>query len=69
MLETKGAPEAVLPYRISELREGAAVPLTADRRRQILAASTALADGALRVLSLVPVTIIEVVKYFFTPAP
>ena len=52
VLETKGAPEAVLPYYISELREGAAVPLTADRRRQILAASTALADGALRVLSL-----------------
>jgi hypothetical protein len=41
----------------------------AHRRRQILAASTALADGALRVLSLVPMTIIEVVKYFFTPAP
>jgi P-type Ca2+ transporter type 2C len=52
VLETKGAPEAVLPYCISELREGAAVPLTADRRRQILAASTALADGTLRVLSL-----------------
>jgi hypothetical protein len=42
------------------------------RRRQSLRLpqhTAALADGALRVLSLVPVTIIEVVKYFFTPAP
>ena len=52
LLETKGAPEAVLPCCVAELRDGVAVPLSADRRREILAAGAGLANGALRVLSL-----------------
>jgi Ca2+-transporting ATPase len=51
-LETKGATEAVLPRCVAELRNGAIVPLTEERRRAILAAATAMADRALRVLSL-----------------
>jgi Ca2+-transporting ATPase len=52
VLETKGATEAVLPRCTAELRDGAVVPLTADRRQAILAAATGMADHALRVLSL-----------------
>ncbi|MFN5755942.1 MAG: cation-translocating P-type ATPase [Planctomycetia bacterium] len=52
LLETKGAPEAVLPCCVAEWRDGAAVPLTAERRREILAAGASLANAALRVLSL-----------------
>jgi P-type Ca2+ transporter type 2C len=52
LLETKGAPEAVLPCCVAELRDGVAVPLSADRRREILAAGAGLANAALRVLSL-----------------
>jgi len=52
LLETKGAPEAVLPCCVAELRDGVAVPLSADRRREILAAGAGLANASLRVLSL-----------------
>jgi len=51
-LETKGATEAVLPRCAAELRQGVVVPLTAERRREILAMVANLADRALRVLSL-----------------
>ena len=51
-LETKGAPEAVLPRCTAELRGGAAVPLTDDRRREILGVAAEMADRALRVLAL-----------------
>ena len=52
LLETKGAPEAVLPRCTTELRDGRAVPLDDSRRREILATAAEMADGALRVLSL-----------------
>lgn len=52
VLETKGAPEAVLPHCVAELRDGAAIPLSDNRRREILATGATLADRALRVLSL-----------------
>jgi Ca2+-transporting ATPase len=52
LLETKGATEAVLPRCVAELRNGVAVPLTEERREAILAAAAAMADRALRVLSL-----------------
>ncbi|MFM9059023.1 MAG: cation-translocating P-type ATPase [Planctomycetaceae bacterium] len=52
VLEVKGAPETVLPRCVAELRDGAAVPLTDGRRREILAAAAAMADRALRVLAL-----------------
>ncbi len=52
VLETKGATEAVLPRCSEELRDGARVPLTDERRREILAAATGMASRALRVLSL-----------------
>jgi Ca2+-transporting ATPase len=52
MLETKGATEAVLPCCVAERRDGADVPLTDERRREILAAAEELAGRALRVLSL-----------------
>jgi Ca2+-transporting ATPase len=52
MLETKGATEAVLPCCVAERRGGEDVPLGDERRREILATAEALADRALRVLSL-----------------
>jgi Ca2+-transporting ATPase len=52
VLETKGASEAVLPCCVAERRGGKDVPLSDDRRREILAAAETLADRALRVLSL-----------------
>ena len=52
LLETKGAPEAVLPLCSAELRAGRAVPLDDGRRHEILAAAAEMADRALRVLSL-----------------
>ncbi|MFM8803057.1 MAG: cation-translocating P-type ATPase, partial [Planctomycetia bacterium] len=51
LMETKGATEAVLPRCGAELRQGVVVPLTAERRREILAIAADLADRALRVLS------------------
>ena len=51
-LETKGATEAVLPRCVAELRGGVVVPLDVARREELLAAAAAMADRALRVLSL-----------------
>ncbi len=51
LLATKGAPEAVLQRCVAEQRGGLVVPLTADRRREILEAAGSLADRALRVLA------------------
>jgi Ca2+-transporting ATPase len=51
LLATKGAPEAVLQRCVAEQRNGLVVPLTADRRREILQAAGGLADRALRVLA------------------
>ena len=52
MLATKGAPEAVLAHCVAEQWDGRVVRLTDDRRLEILAAAAALAEQALRVLSL-----------------
>jgi Ca2+-transporting ATPase len=51
-LEIKGAPEAVLPRCVSEMRDGAAVPLTDARRQEILGVAAGMADRALRVMAL-----------------
>ncbi len=51
LLATKGAPEAVLPRCVAEQRDGEVVPLTSERRQEILATAATLADRALRVLS------------------
>jgi len=51
-LDTKGATEAVLPRCAAERVRGRTVPLTDERRREILAVAEALAHRALRVLSL-----------------
>ena len=52
VMMTKGATEAVLSGCVAELRGAAVVPLTEDRRRELLAAATEMAARALRVLSL-----------------
>jgi Ca2+-transporting ATPase len=52
LMLTKGATEAVLAGCRAELRDGMIVPLTDDRRREILALATEMAGRALRVLSL-----------------
>ena len=51
MLAAKGAPEAVLSRCVAEQQDGRIVPLTADRRREILQTAGGLADRALRVLA------------------
>jgi Ca2+-transporting ATPase len=51
-LEAKGAPEAVLPLCVAELRDGQVVPLSAERRHEILAAAAEMAGRALRVLAV-----------------
>ena len=51
LLATKGAPEAVLPCCTAEQRAGEVVPLTENRRDEIIAAAADLAGRALRVLS------------------
>jgi Ca2+-transporting ATPase len=51
LVYTMGAPEMLLPRCVAEQRDGVVIPLTADRRREILAAAAALADKALRVLA------------------
>jgi Ca2+-transporting ATPase len=48
---TKGAPDEVLKRCDTVLQGGKAVPLTEEKRREILAANKAMADQALRVLS------------------
>jgi Ca2+-transporting ATPase len=52
LMVTKGATEAVLPRCTAELHGGAIVPLTDERRREILLSATEMAGRALRVLSL-----------------
>ena len=52
MLATKGAPEAVLARCVAEQCDGRIVPLSDERRREILATAAGLAEQALRVLSL-----------------
>jgi Ca2+-transporting ATPase len=52
VLETKGATEAVLPWCVAEYRDGRNVPLSEERRTEILVTAETLADRALRVLSL-----------------
>ena len=52
MMFTKGAPEALLPLCVFERRDGDVVPLTDERRRELMQASSDLAAEALRVLAL-----------------
>ncbi|MGD9722636.1 MAG: cation-translocating P-type ATPase [Pirellulales bacterium] len=52
VLYTKGAPEVILEKSRSEQVSGAITPLTEDRRREILAANSRMAEQALRVLAL-----------------
>ena len=49
---TKGAPEAMLARCIAEQRDGRIAPMSDERRTELLAASAAMANRALRVLSL-----------------
>ncbi|MFM7109215.1 MAG: cation-translocating P-type ATPase [Planctomycetaceae bacterium] len=51
-IETKGAPEAVLPRCVAEWRGDGPVPLTDGRRAEILAAAAGMADRAIRVLAV-----------------
>ena len=48
---TKGAPDVILGRCTTVLENGAAVPLTEEKRAEILAANKAMADKALRVLA------------------
>ena len=52
MMYTKGAPEVVLSWCVSERRGGEVVPLTDDRRREIMGTNAEMASRALRVLAL-----------------
>lgn len=52
VLRSKGAPEVILQASSAELVEGRIVPLTDERRAQILAQNAELAGRALRVLGL-----------------
>ena len=52
VVETKGAPEAVLARCVAERRDGHDVPLDAGRRQALLAAAGGMAERALRVLAL-----------------
>jgi Ca2+-transporting ATPase len=52
ILYSKGAPEEMLHVCVAEQSGGAVVPLTAERRREILAAGAEMAGRALRVLAL-----------------
>ena len=48
---TKGAPDVVIDRCTHYLKDGVAVPMTAEYRAEILAANKAMADRALRVLA------------------
>ncbi len=48
---TKGAPDVVIEKCTTYLKDGKAVPMTAEYRSEILAANKAMADRALRVLA------------------
>ena len=52
LMLTKGATEAIMSRCTAELHGGAIIPLTDDRRREILAGAADMAGRALRVLSL-----------------
>ena len=49
---TKGAPDVILGLCTKVYEDGKAVPMTEERREQILAANKGMADEALRVLAL-----------------
>lgn len=49
---TKGAPESILAHCISELRDNQVVPLSDERRREIVGVNVEMASRALRVLAL-----------------
>jgi P-type Ca2+ transporter type 2C len=51
-MDTKGAPEVVLARCVAEGRGGGVMPLTVERRREILATNAEMASRALRVLAL-----------------
>ncbi len=48
---TKGAPDVIIDKCTHYLKDGVAVPMTAEYRREIMAANKAMADRALRVLA------------------
>ncbi len=48
---TKGAPDVVIEKCTTYLKDGKVVPMTAEYRKEILAANKAMADKALRVLA------------------
>ncbi|MGE5213060.1 MAG: cation-translocating P-type ATPase [Nitrospirota bacterium] len=52
VIYTKGAPESLLPRCAFEHRDGKIVPLSSERREQVLEQSHEMAKRALRVLSL-----------------
>ena len=52
VMDVKGAPEVVLSWCVSESRGGEVVPLTDDRRREIMGTNAEMASRALRVLAL-----------------
>ena len=49
---TKGAPEGILEKCVSERRDNKVIPLTDERRREILEANAEMASRALRSLAL-----------------
>ncbi len=49
---TKGAPEGILEKCVSERRDNKVIPLTAERRREIIESNAEMASRALRVLAL-----------------
>jgi Ca2+-transporting ATPase len=52
LMYSKGAPESLLPKCVAEQAAGAVIPLTDERRREILATARGMAERALRVLAL-----------------
>ncbi|WP_455138147.1 cation-translocating P-type ATPase [Thermophilibacter sp.] len=56
---TKGAPDVVLNLCTQVYEDGKVIPMTAERREELLAANKAMADEALRVLALASRTYAE----------
>jgi Ca2+-transporting ATPase len=52
LMYCKGAPESLLPKCVAEQSAGAVIPLSDERRREILATARGMAERALRVLAL-----------------
>ena len=52
VMYSKGAPEVLLAHCVAELRDGATVPLTDERRAELLRQGRGMAERALRVLAL-----------------